>query len=291
MALNLDGGRKLFWARPGNDIPNKSEKFRLRPAAHTDVALLADLYEIHCRRSLIYNQRSRQEWEYGMFGASSGTPGRLRAHIIENEDGQGVAYVHYWPWATNFIVREMGVIPGISWREIGLFLVRQLKKEADVINRDREEKITNIHFNFGETHPVYDALGKQLERLRKPYAWYVRIPDLKQFLLIIAPVLEKRLAQSVVAGYEGMLRLNNFHENLTIQFEKGRLTEIGTYEAQYVEDADAFFPDKTFFQLLLGYRSLDELDYAFADCYADNEEAAVLLRALFPRHPSDITPL
>ena len=56
-----------------------------------------------------------------------------------------------------------------------------------------------------------------------------------------------------------------------------------------MEDADALFPDLTFLQLLFGYRSYDELDMAFADCFANNAEAAVLLNALFPKRPSYVT--
>lgn len=52
------------------------------------------------------------------------------------------------------------------------------------------------------------------------------------------------------------------------------------------EDADALFPELTFLQLLFGYRSYEELDAAFADCYAEKAEAAVLLNALFPKRPS-----
>ena len=291
MALNLDGGRKLFWARPGNDKNPQNETFDLRPAAPTDIPLLQELFKINCERSLLRLHRTRAEWAYGMFTATSATPGKLRIFIFENELGQGVGYARYWAWGTNFVVREMAVKPGISWRQASLTLIHRLKTEADKMNNDREEAITNIHFNFGETHPVYDALGKQLEYLHKPYAWYIRIPDLKRFLEKIGPVLARRLAQSVMAGYAGNLRLSFYRDGLRLVFENGRMLEVVPYEPSHVEDADAFFPDRSFLQLLLGYRSFDELDYAFADCYAKNEETAILLRSLFPRQPTDISPL
>ncbi len=47
------------------------------------------------------------------------------------------------------------------------------------------------------------------------------------------------------------------------------------------------FPDLTFLQLLFGYRSFDELDYAFADCFAE-DEARPLVRALFPKQALDV---
>ena len=47
-------------------------------------------------------------------------------------------------------------------------------------------------------------------------------------------------------------------------------------------------PDLVFLQLLFGYRSLEELEYAFADCRVENDEARALLTALFPRQTSNV---
>jgi len=47
-------------------------------------------------------------------------------------------------------------------------------------------------------------------------------------------------------------------------------------------------PGLTWLQLILGYRSLDQLQEAFPDCLVRTGEARALLNALFPRSPSDI---
>ena len=94
------------------------------------------------------------------------------------------------------------------------------------------------------------------------------------------------MADSVMAGHTGTLRLNFYRDSLMMTFVDGEITGIDRYEPKNVEDADALFPDPTFLQLLFGYRSYEELDLAFADCYAENAEAAVLLNALFPKRPS-----
>jgi hypothetical protein len=41
-------------------------------------------------------------------------------------------------------------------------------------------------------------------------------------------------------------------------------------------------------QLVFGYRSLGELEHAFADCRATSNDARVLLDVLFPRLPSRV---
>jgi hypothetical protein len=63
------------------------------------------------------------------------------------------------------------------------------------------------------------------------------------------------------------------------------------YEYNRLEDGDAQFPEFTFLQLLFGYRSIDELNLSYADLYTDNNEALVLLRALFPKRPSRAIPM
>jgi len=40
--------------------------------------------------------------------------------------------------------------------------------------------------------------------------------------------------------------------------------------------------------LLFGYRSLNELKYAFADCWYGSDEVYALLNALFPKQSSDV---
>jgi ribosomal protein S18 acetylase RimI-like enzyme len=292
MALNLGGGRLFFWDRPGNNKAVTEEIYRLRPAVETDIPVLEELYVEHSADSLVVHQRSREIWTYELFTAQRETPAGQNISMVEDSTGQVVAYVEIDPHGSSLAVREMGVGRGYSWRAIALFLVRELKRHADKINQEREKKpITSINFRLGESHPVYDALGSQLEKGQKPYAWYIRVPDLAGFLRHITPALERRLAESVMAGHSGTLRLNFYRSNLTLLFEKGKLREIGTYEPNHIEDADVLFPDLTFLQLLFGYRSYEELDFAFADCYTVNAEAAVLLNCLFPRRPSDINPL
>ncbi len=288
MALNLGGGRELFWTRPGNDKPLDKEMYQIRPATVDDIPILQDLYPIHGARSLITRQRTEAIWRYELAAAHPSSIGFLHAHIIADEHGRTVAYAAFNQHRAAFHVNEMGVIPGHSWRSVALFLVRELKRRADELNKECEKPISQISFPVNDNHQLIDALNGQLEKLRNPYAWYIRVPDLHGFVSYIRPVLERRMETSVVAGHSGTLRLNFYMDTLTMKFEDGALVETGRYEPKHVEDADAMLPGLTFLQLLFGYRSLEELDRAFGDCYATNAEAVVLLNTLFPKRPSYI---
>lgn len=291
MGLDLGGSRQFFWQRKGNDKPVAKETYTWRPAAVADIPILQTLYQANCARSRIVRIRDEALWRYELTEIHPDSEWRRNIQMIETLAGEAVAYVEYKLWGTGFAVRELGVLPGHSWRAVGLFIARALKSEADRLNENRAKPIDNISFGLGHDHPMYEALGRQLEHQIPAYAWYIRVPDLPGFLRHIAPVLEKRLADSVLAGHSGTVRLNFMHSQLTLAFADGKLKEIGTYEPNNTYDADALFPDLTFLQLLFGYRSLDELDHARADCGTENVETAVLLNILFPKQHSRVVAL
>ena len=49
-----------------------------------------------------------------------------------------------------------------------------------------------------------------------------------------------------------------------------------------------WIPDLVFLKMLFGYRSLEDLEYAFPDCIVSSQEARVLLDILFPRQISQV---
>lgn len=286
MALDLGGSRLYFWSRPGNDKRLDEELYRLRPAAPEDISLLEELYAIHCSGSLLTRVRDQAQWRYELFEADRESPYSRHVSIVETAGGTAVGYVEYRTWKQSFSVRELAVLPNHSLRAVSLFLARALRVQAVELNKSREKPIDHISFNLGAAHSVYHALEHELEKARKPYAWYIRVPDLAGFLKHVAPALAKRLAASVMSGYGGSLKLNFYLDQLKLTFEDGKLVDASPYLPEHFFDGDAFFPDLTFLQLLFGYRSLEELNYARADCYASNADTAALLNVLFPKQHS-----
>ncbi len=294
MGLDLGGSRQLFWARPGNDEKVEQEPYHLRLATADDIPLLQELYEAHLGHSLITRLRSPQQWRYELFGSHAESIWTLKPQLILTTDEAVVGYVNYDPFGTAIGITELGVRPGHSWRAVGRFLVRYLREEAAALNPGRaaDKQLTNLTFNLGQAHPVYEALEPELEKQIQPYGWYVRVPDIPAFLRHVAPALERRLAGSVMAGHTGTSKINLYRSRLVMVWEDGRLKEvIDGYEYERLEHGDANFPDLTFLQLLFGFRSFDELRLSFVDCFARDATTHVLLRALFPKRPSHAIPL
>ncbi len=293
MALAMQGERDLFWANISQLEDDQTETYRLRPARSDDIELLARLYAIHCASSLVTQGRSEAEWRFAL---TSVHPKSLALrHFLMVEDGAGevVGYLglDYLP---DFIsVREMAVLPGHPLRLVCEFVTRALKILSDerAVAENKPAPSSWATFALGTSHPAYTALGEQLGRQKPTQAWEVRIPNLPAFLRQIAPVLDKRMQTSVFDGYSGTLRLNCYSRQLTLVLERGNLIEVGTYRPDTLGEGDAAFPGQTFVQLLLGYRSLSDLEYAYPDCSVSNERTRVLLNALFPQRPSSVAAL
>ncbi|MGH2480436.1 MAG: hypothetical protein ACRDHW_12345 [Ktedonobacteraceae bacterium] len=159
-------------------------------------------------------------------------------------------------------------------------------------SRPDTEPLHEISFLLGRIHPVYDVLGDALAPFQeKPYAWYVRVANLPAFLQHIAPVLERRLANSTLAGYTGEIKLDFYHGGLLLTFAGGHLKGAEHWQVPiYDSNAGAGFPALVFLQVVFGHRTLDELRHAFPDVWVSNE-LEVVLKTLFPAHPSFVLPL
>ncbi|MGH3144567.1 MAG: GNAT family N-acetyltransferase, partial [Rubrobacter sp.] len=185
------------------------------------------------------------------------------------------------------------LVGDVSWLEITPTVLDELK-EVGQERAAEGEQLASLTFVLGEHHPLYEAIPEPplyRQDRRDHYSYYVRVPDLPAFVRKMTPVLERRLAGSVAAGHTGELKIGFYGDGLRLRLERGRLGAVERWEQEEDERGDAAFPDLTFLQLLFGHRSLEELDSAFADCSPGSADARVLLKALFPRRPSDLWPV
>jgi hypothetical protein len=296
MGLNLGGGRLGY----GPDIPRlkqgEHEPYAIRPARETDLSFIADLYQQANQRYLVSCLRDEALWRYELLGKSQENVNRWDIRLIQSRDGRPVGYLAhpFSVWRTSLNALAYELVPGASWAEVTPSVIRYLYTTGErYAARDGKEKdFGAFGFWLGAEHPVYRVLRGGLSRQRKPYAWYVRIADLPDFLRRITPVLEQRLAGSSLAGHSGNLKITFYRSGLLLEFENGRLAKIAPWQPEPVgHSGDIAFPDLTFLQLLFGYRSLEELNYAFADCWWEKDETFGLVDALFPKQVSNIWPV
>jgi hypothetical protein len=294
-ALPLAGLRTLNLT----DIPGlkegETEPFHVRPATEADIPALLPLYQRQCAGKLVTTHIDEVRWRYDLTGHSPDSLAGVRVFCVldQNETVAGYFSTGVLSWQGRVTVWEVITAEGISLRAVLPSITRALKTNASSLTTNGEgQSVTGLRFILGEEHPAYEAFDTKLGPFQKPYAWYIRVADVPGFIRHITPVLERRLADSVMTGYSGELKMSFYQGGLRLGFERGRLSEAADWQAP---DSDhswdgAGFPPLVFLQLLFGYRSLSELHYAFPDCWAD-EEPALLLNALFPKRISLVYPL
>lgn len=307
MALSLRGGRTVATSElPAPDHSN-AEPHQVRPAVDSDLAFIAPAYEYGAARYLVTCRRDQTLWHYELRGRSSLNMYRAELGVVETRDRQPVGFLAHLPrlvgptlWVIAYELKS-----GVAWQEVTRSVLRYLRATGEAYAARRAgDECRYIGFGFDTEHPGYallDTLGAQVE---PPYAWYVRVANLPKFLRHVAPALERRLADSsALAGYTGELRISFYRDGLRLVFERGRLAEVIGWQPPFrllgverwqsttAERPAAAFPGLTFLQLLFGYRSLDELEYAFPDCLVRTDETRALLLVLFPKQASNVWPV
>ena len=297
MALDLGGGRFGYSAQVPRLKTDETDPYPIRPARLEDLPFIDDLYRQASGRWMLACDWNLPLWRYELESRSPTCIHHMDLKIIENAAGERLGFFaqpsHLW-WDRALVAMIYELTPGVSWGAVTPSVVRSLYSsgEALAIEKGKEASFCSFGLYLGFAHPAYETLRDSLPDVRKPYAWYLRVADLPGFLRQIAPVLEARLAASPYAGQTGELKVSFYRSGLLFGLEAGRLARIEDWKpSPQGHSGDAAFPGLTFLQLLFGYRSFEELHYAFADCWWEDNRSFGLLNALFPKQPSDLFPV
>jgi len=297
MSLNLGGGRLGYLPLVPKLKDGEKEAYSFRSATLEDLHLISKLYERGCERSMVSCKRDQDMWRYEIAGKSPDNVNRFEVVLIEDASGEPVGYLAHPPynWAkgVTLVVTSIELKRDVSWAAVAPSVIRYLKATGEAYaTKEGKEPFGAFGFWLGAQHPIYEVISDRLPREREPYAWYLRIPSMLAFLRHITPVLENRLSKSPIAGHTGELQITFYRNGLKFTFESGNITGIEEWKpSPNGYSGGAAFPGLSFLQMIFGYRCFDELEHAFADCWWDNDEARVLLNALFPKRASNVWPV
>ncbi len=289
MCVNLGGSRIGYQPHVPKLKDDETEKFTCRPAVEADIPFISEVYDYGIRRSLLACVRDEALWQYDIFGKSEDNSAAWM--VIETLEKEPVGFFLHPKKMHGPIIRVWGyeLKAGASYLEVTPAVIRYLNKTGRAqAQKDEKIEYAGYEFGLGGEHPVYEALPGRMPRVGKPYAWYMRIPDLADFLTHITPVLEQRLAASPVAGYSGDLKVSLYRSGVKLSFENGNLIRVEHYQPKDIDDGDFMAPELTFLRILLGHNSSEELAEMLADCFPRNDHGRALLRFLFPKQASSI---
>jgi predicted acetyltransferase len=183
--------------------------------------------------------------------------------------------------------------------------LRQSKKEKtlylnEACVRDPEacEQVLNFIKSFGRRGRLEklvsrlsyeDDLSQQLLNFganqSRPYAWQVKIIDYLEMFKRIAPLLERRLKASQFSGLDEILNFNFRKFTINLKISKGVVEEVR--KSDDCTDRTIGLNPYIFPQLLLGYKSREELEFAYPD-FSVRETHKELIDTLFPTGPGYI---
>ena len=306
MALERGGGPRAELTSLEPPPSDAALPFRVRPMLESDLPLAVRLDDQSRARALVTVPRDEALWRYELTGHTIGSMTRLVFGVIESAAGEPVGTLSHIPvlWNGALALTHYEVKPGVSWRATWPTVLRYvLAKGQEYAARGQATRFTQVQcWHMGSEHPLYRAVQFGKDRWRA-YALYTRIANLAAFCRAIAPALERHLAASPLAGHTGDLTLSTYRAGVRLRLDAGRITvepwqpaldvpgqEFGIPSAD-PRRPTALFPELSINQLLLGYRSLDELQAIFPDCIVRGGEGRALIDALFPKAPSDVWPL
>lgn len=295
-ALDLGGGYSIPFSAIPPRSPQTPEQVRLHPATLDDLPDLLTLWEHEHAHSLVTTQIDAEYWRFLLDGNLTCDPDSgWRTLMLVDRDEQvlGYALLHPKLWGTTLAVKGLIVKPGASAHALLPDILRAIQAEALALPVAPGVPPPNsLSLELGRDHPVYAAFTDDLSaRFHRPYAWYVRVPDLVALMRKIAPALERRIAASALVGYTGEIKINLYRGGLRLAFEQGALRAVEPWQTAIWNAAvDASCPPLVFLQLIFGHRSLDQLRDMFPDVSAGGEHQ-LLLQTLFPPQPSLVMPL
>lgn len=301
--LDLEGSRTVYFSQIPDRKEGEAERYQLRIATLDDIPALMDFYNQQRGDNLLWYEPDEVYWRFMVSywddpAVQSHTVKTLgikgRYSMIVDNDGRtvGSTWIRTRRWG-----RSLSVVPCLSnafdldRAGVMISLLRLLRDQgAQTPGTDPSTPpCSELRFDLGTSHPLYGLIGEKLALpVERPYAWYVRIPDVVAFLRHIAPILEGRLADSLFAGYTGDLKIDLYRGGLLLRFERGKLLQVDRWRSPaYGNDATAGSPPLIFLQLLLSYRSLDELRAFYPDVFADGK-TKLLIDTLFPKLASTV---
>lgn len=294
MTMQLSAGQAGYRPHVPKLKKDQQEPYRVRRASQDDVPFMQTLYSRRAQRYLMDCVRDDKVWRYELDRKSDKNMTRVELCIIETPQGMPVGMLAHsgWLWGQTLAVSLYELIPNLSWVDVTPSVMRYLWATGEGYHeRDKKEPMGEFSFELGLEHPVYSSMADHLPQKSQGYAWYLRVADLVGFLRHIAPALERNLAQSVICGYTGELKLNFYRPGVRLTFVAGRITDIAPWQPTPDDGGSAAFPNLTFLQLLFGWRTLEELRHEYPDCYASGNTNRALVSAVFPKRDSAVWPV
>jgi predicted N-acetyltransferase YhbS len=255
-------------------IPDQSKSaFSFRQATLDDISTLTRLYTEAAQDLAIHAVRDEAIWRYLLTDAN-GTETERDILLVQDANGKAAGYVcaAHHGFGEELIVNE---VSRLSY-DAALATLHCLKR----LSVERKKPGIRLNLPLGCTlAQVALSLGGHDDGA---YAWQIHVPDVAALLRALAPVLERRIAASPLAGLTRDVRISLYCETILLRFEVGKLTEVANLRFTPWHEEPIRFPPLQFIPLVLSYRMWEELKAAYPDVDV-RPQSRLLVDTLFPK--------
>lgn len=253
------------------DAPSETAAaYQCRRATPDDILALMALYDEAAKQLSISVVRDAETWHFLMEGVTGDTESEL--WLVLDAKGQPVGYwrIALHGFGAGLIVCEASRLSASAAEAV------VVKLKAIAVERQKPD----IRLNLPANCDLIQLAKTWHVHHEGAYAWQMQIVDVARLLRKIAPVLERRVANSPFNGLHEHVIINLYREAFDLHFDHGKLVSVQSLG--FSERGEINIPPLLFAPLLLGYRSREELSQMYPDvsCWP---RAKVLVDVLFPK--------
>ncbi len=267
-SVTLDEGVTIPLAK----LPTQTTS-NISPLQPDEIPVAMNLLETSQRKYLIHSMRSPREWatqeKAGIVGEHKSTTYAVR---ISDEI---IAYFRAGIEGKAVLLHEITEANKATSAMIAAFL-RRLGEENGA---------TGLVSREGYSEPFSKYLFDLSASKRRPYAWQMKVINYIQLLEKIKQVFKERIKRSPLHGYTGSIPLNLYVFTITLTFENGIVVKVDQSQSEQREDIRV--NPRVFPKMLLGYRSIDELEVEYPDVMIKPEYRQII-EIIFPKWNSHI---
>ncbi len=269
-ALNLD--ERILLNK--SQVPSrKLEMISFQKATKQDLAFIKSIYNKEQERFFVSNRFNSDNFMY-KFMNDDFDDNFLSTFLIKIK-GKPISFfsigMSYDNVAFSLIVPEVN--------EESMIKILQYVK---ILNEKNDQIVFHVNSDTKFAQYICSIGGKR----DLGYGWQIRIPNIKEFLHAIRPVLEQRIERSSYKGLSQDILISDYREIFTIRFKNGKVEDIEVKKGYpFPGSCDVQIPSSTLIKLLLSDKTFEEIKYILKDSIL-KPGSEKLIKILFPKKPS-----
>jgi predicted acetyltransferase len=259
-----------------DQIPESNSTGKIRPFRKSDLTQAAKLLRAAKQRFYVHSIRDEGVWKMQQ-ETRMVAEREFHTYAVEKK-GKMIAYFRLSEnsEAKILVLTEMTDVNYEQARLVLAFLGTECKR--------RGLQNLNVIASYHEPFTEFLASAGGIKQFPQ-YAWQLRVIDHVRLFTKMRPLFERRLSASIYRGFTENINLNLYHNTIKLIIKHGKLEKIQKLDT--CDHRDIRMNPEVFTQLIVGYRSREELETIYPD-FMIRPSHRYLIDVMFPKKPSFI---